>query len=165
MAACEGLAERSGLDNPLVGKLLVRWCDDAQSRRYLVASRRNAGCLGCKLSHVTTILGPIRGLALSRLLLESGLDDVSLLLADVDTALKLFFHHWVLCNKTGRQTSEADFLNTERVPTSRQACRLGTRSSQSTVLGEVQLARPVSHGGQVWGTGLLLDEDLGSSAA
>lgn len=165
VSASKSLAERGGLDHPLVGKLFMRWCDNAQSRRDLVASRRDAGCLGSKRCYVGTVLAAIRAISLGRLLLESGLDDVSLLLADIHTTLQLLLHHGVLCDKAGRQASETDFLDTERVPAAGKPCRLGTRTHHGIILGEIQLSRPVSRGGQIWRAGLLLDEDLRGGAA
>lgn len=165
VSAGKSLSKRSGLDHPLVGKLFSRWCDYAQSRRGLVASRRNAGCLDSKSSHVGTVLAGFGTVSLGRLLLESGLDDVSLLLADIHTTLQLLFHHGVLCDEAGRQASETDLLDTERVPATRKPCCLSTRTCQNTVLGEIELSRPVSRCGEIWGAGLLLDEYFRGGAA
>ena len=68
MAAGEGLAQGGGLDDALMGELLVRGRNDAQSRGSLIPPR-HAGRLGRELTYGILILAVVGAVSLGRLLL------------------------------------------------------------------------------------------------
>jgi hypothetical protein len=100
MAASESLTKGSGLNDSLMGKLLVRRGHNAQSRGCFVSSR-HARSFGCKLVERVPILSIVRSISLSGLLLKPGLDDASLLFLDIHTLLQMFFHDGIPRDKAG----------------------------------------------------------------
>lgn len=162
VSAGEGLAKRSRLNDTLIGKVFVGRCHDAQSRRRLVASR-HAGRLCGELVH-SLVLAGIWSVTLCRLLLQTSLNDLALLLPHAQTALQLLLHGGVLCDEAGRQTGEANLHDTESVSFARKSSRLCSRAGQTT-LGEIELSRSVAGRRDHWGTWFLLDDDPGGSGA
>jgi hypothetical protein len=73
LSPSKAVAKRRRLDNSLVGKLFMRGSNDREARRGLVSSR-HARSFGSELRVVF-----VRSVSFGRLLVKSGLDDVSLL--------------------------------------------------------------------------------------
>lgn len=164
VTARERLVQRRGLDDALVGELLMRGRHDAKSGRSLAS--RCAGCLHSpECAGSGHLLRAIEGrVARSRGLLEPRLDDVALLFAHGDAALELLAHCRILRHEAGGEAGEADVLDGEAAGFSRgegggaflvRVCGAGV------VLGEVELARSVARGGEARRRGLFLDDDLG----
>lgn len=86
MAASKCLSQRCGLDNPLVGELLVGRRYNAQPRRGLVSSRHSWGLCG-KLRNRVLLSSSIGTITLGGLLLQSGLNNTTLLLSDIHALL------------------------------------------------------------------------------
>src|SRR3569833_3384359 len=87
---------------------------------------RHARRLGGELGGAVFVLGRVHAVAFGRLLLQPGLDDVALLLADRQTTLELLFHDRILRYETRRKTSQAHLLNGETVPGRHRAGRAGS---------------------------------------
>lgn len=101
MAAGEGLVERRGLDDALVGELLVRGRDDAEPGGSF-AARGAGGFHGAEGSGAGHLFGAVDGrVAGAGGLLEPRFDDVALLLSDGDAALELLAHCGVLRHEAG----------------------------------------------------------------
>jgi hypothetical protein len=156
VSAGERLAEGSRLYDALVGKLLVRGCHNTQTRGGLVPSRHAWG-LGGKL---VLVLAQVGAVSLGRLLVKSSLDNLALLLAHVHATLQLLLHDGVLGDETGRQTSQTNLLDTEAIPLAGESRCLGAGSCASA-LGKIQLSWSMAGSLDYWGTGFLLDKDLG----
>jgi hypothetical protein len=110
--ARERLAERSGLYHSLVGKLLVRGRNNAQTRRSFIPPGHPWRPRGKRLP-VPRALGAI---TLCRLLLQPRLNDLSLMPLHADAALQLLLQKRILGNEPRRQTSFANFLDIQPLP-------------------------------------------------
>lgn len=121
--AAERLAQGRRLNHPLVGEVLVRGSNNRQARRRLVPARHSRR-LG---SEAVVFLLVCRAVALRGLLLQAGLDEVSLLLADRDAPLDLLPHDGILGHETRRQTGQADLLNAQCTVARRQGPTGGGR--------------------------------------
>lgn len=167
MSSCEGLVERGGLNHSLVGKLLVRGGDDAQSWRRLPL-RMPWGLGGKSRGTSFALLRALHGgVAWLGSLLQAQLDDVSLVLSHRDAALQLLPHRGVLRDEAGRQACQTDIVNHQSggLCSSRgQWARRWSRrrwGGAGFVLGEVEFARSVARGRELrrrWR--FLLDRDL-----
>lgn len=155
VAAGEGLAERCGLDDAFVGELLVRGSHDAKPGRC-AALPREAGRLCCK----GTVLELVAAVTLGRLLLSPLLNDLLLMLPNVHAALDVLLHDGVPRHKARRQAREADLLDAESAVPCSQGSPRSAGSATDRVLGQVQFPRAVASGGDVWGAGFLLHDDL-----
>jgi hypothetical protein len=147
VASCERLVQRRGLDDALVGELLMRGRHDAKSRRRLAT--RCAGCFHRPESAgVWHLLRAIEWrVAWARSLLEPRLDDMALLFAHGDAALELLAHCGVLRHEAGGEAGETDVLDCEAACFSRGERRgafLVRVCGAGVVLGEVELARAVA---------------------
>jgi hypothetical protein len=80
LSPSKAVPKRRRLDNSLIGKLLMRRSNDRKARRGLVSSR-HAGSFGGEWVVF------VRSVSLGRLLVKSGLDDVSLLFSHWHTSL------------------------------------------------------------------------------
>lgn len=111
VSAGECLSERRGLDDALVGKLLVRRRNNGQAG---LIPTRQAGRLGDEVVAVVvlrTVDGSIA--SLSRLLLQPRFDNVPLLFPHGHAALELLLHDRVLRHKAGREAGQANLLDAQ----------------------------------------------------
>ncbi len=106
--AGERLAQRSGLDDSFMRELLVRRCYDAQSRGSSTLLGKT-GRLGRELSSVP--VGVVRPVSLRRLLLQSLLNDLPLVVANRQATLELLLHDGILRDETGRKAGDTNFLD------------------------------------------------------
>lgn len=99
VASSKGLTKWRRLNYTFIGKALMRWRDDTQACRGLVATG-HAWRFSCELIGAA-ILGTVHGFTLARLLLKSCLDDATLLFANVEALLEMLLHDRILCHETG----------------------------------------------------------------
>lgn len=135
LSAGKAVAKRRGLDDSLVGELLVGGRNDGQAWRRPVSSRHTR-CLGSEPTHRVLV----RAVPLGRLLVESSLDDVSLLLSNRHTSLQLLLHDGVLCDKAWGEAGDTDLLDAQAVAGSQRPCG-GRLVRFGGVLGEIESPR------------------------
>lgn len=139
--AGECLAKRGGLDDALVGEMLMRRGDDAKARRGLVPAG-HARRFGSELAEHVLVPSLVWAVTLGRLLLESGLNDMALLLADAHAALKLLLHYRILGHEAWGEAGQADLLDAQPIPRREGPTCAWCSGVGAATLRQVQPIRP-----------------------
>lgn len=172
----ESLAERSRLDDALVGELLGRRGDYAEASRGLVATGGDARRLVSEMGRRVLVLAVACAVLAGRLLLQSGFDDTALLFPHIVAAVHIVPHDRIMGDKAWGQARKRALLDAEAFPATQSWASRGCTGASDRSLRQVESSGPVPG----WGCGLavagccgghlrrprfLLNDDLGVRGA